>query len=373
MILDLPVPTQVLFGDGSLDRLGTSVRPHGRSALLVTGRTAARRTGVLQRARAALESAGVSVTHFDQVSANPRALEVDGAAALARDRGCDVVVGLGGGSALDAAKAVAVAAGLAGSVRDVIGTTLEPDVRVLPVIAVPTTSGSGSEVTKGAIITDTERGFRSGIRGEALFPKVAIVDPGLTASLPVEVLLDSVFDAFAHAVEGHVAVAATGDSRERSRRAIALITSRLPEAVQGTSSPELRRDLSLAALLGGVNVATVSTCLPHRLQQAMGSVPGLGISHGRGLALVYPSWLHHTEAAAPALFAEIAELLHAPSAKQGVRSLLAGAGLGTRFRDWGVARSELPRLVKGVSGNLGNDPAPLIDADYLHAICAEAY
>lgn len=370
---DLPVPTRVVFGPGTVDRTGAQVRQHGERALLVTGRGAARRHGHLDRVLASLASAGVTATVYDRVSPNPRSDEVDEAAALARSTGSDVVVGLGGGSALDAAKGIAVAVGLETTVRDVIGVTLDPGVPVLPLVAVPTTAGSGSEVTKGAILTDTVRHFRSGVRGEALFPRVAVVDPDLIASVPPSVLAETAFDAFAHAVEGSVAALATTAGRALAHRAIRLITAHLPAALSGDRDPAHRSALALAALLGGVSVATASTCLPHRLQQAMGSLPDLDISHGRGLAVVYPGWLRHTERLAPGPFGELAGALDADSVQAGVERLRESAGLTARLRDWGVTEAHLDTLVAGVSGNLGNDPAgATADDDYLRTLFAEA-
>ncbi|MFD7164780.1 iron-containing alcohol dehydrogenase [Streptomyces violascens] len=373
MKLDFDIPTQVEFGRGGLHRIGAFAREHGTHALVVTGRSAVRAHGYLDRALVSLRSAGLRTTVYDRVSANPRSDEVDEAAALARRNGCDVVVGMGGGSALDAAKGVAVTAGTGGSVRDLIGVTLAADIPALPLLAVPTTAGSGSEVTKGAIITDTVRGFRSGVRGDVLFPRVAVVDPDLVASVPPAVLTETAFDAFAHAVEGSVSQGATEASRALAREAVSLIADHLPLVLRGADSPAAREALCRAAVIGGVNVATAGTCLPHRLQQAMGSLPGLGISHGRGLALVYPSWLRHTAPLAEDTFATIAALLGGETVHGAVDRLLTSAGLHSRLRDWGVARGDIDVLVRGVSGNLGNDPAPHVDMEYLRMLYAESY
>lgn len=373
MKLELGVPTHVEFGRGELDRAGTHARELGTHALLVTGRNAARSHGYLDRVVTSLESAGVRATVFDQLSANPRSDEVDEATALARAKGCDHVVGLGGGSALDAAKGVSVTAPAGGSVRELIGETLGPQAPRLPLLAVPTTAGSGSEVTKGAIITDTVRHFRSGIRGDAVFPRTAIVDPDLIASLPRPIMAETVFDSFAHAVEGCVAARADEASRARAHQAIELIAAHLPAVLRGEDSPEAREALCRASLLGGVNVANVSTCLPHRLQQAMGSLPGIDLSHGRGLAVLYPSWLRHTAPLVPEEFAAVAELMGGDTVHDAVGGLLASAGLAARLRDCGVARGDLDRLVDGVTGNLGNDPAGQVDRDYLFTLYAESF
>lgn len=373
MKLDLDVPTNVEFGCGELDRAGTHARELGTNALLVTGKNAVRRHGYLERVMRSLESAGFRVTVYDGVSANPRSDEVDQATALARSNRCDLVVGLGGGSAIDAAKGVSVTAPMGGTVRDLIGVTLGPETPRLPLMAIPTTAGSGSEVTRGAIITDTTRNFRSGVRGDAIYPRTAIVDPDLVASLPRKVLAETVFDSFAHAVEGCVATRADEASRSRAYQAIELIAAHLPAGLRGDASPEVFEALCQASVLGGVNVANVSTCLPHRMQQAMGALRGIEISHGRGLALLYPSWLRHTAPLEPSAFSVVAELMGGSTAEEVVEELLASMGLTGRLRDYGVTKDDLGVLVESITGNLENDPASAIDRDYLFTLYAESY
>ncbi|MFB7664967.1 iron-containing alcohol dehydrogenase [Kitasatospora sp. NPDC056138] len=360
--LDLPVSTRVVFGRGTLDRLGRLAAPLGGHALLVCGRSAMRRHGYLDRAVAALTAAGVAVTVFDRASANPRSDEIDEAVALARSNSCDLVVGLGGGSAIDAAKAVAVTAG-ADTVRDLIGLTLPVSGAALPIVAVPTTSGSGSEVTKGAIVTDVVRNFKSGIRGDDVAPRIAVVDPDLTEPLPTALAVESGFDALAHAVEGAVAVRATEQSRAYSRRALTLIRDNFPRIAGGTADPQVREDMALAALLGGVNVATVSTCLPHRLQQAMGAVPRIEVSHGQGLALLYPAWLRSAYPHAQDAFDAVADALGHRDVGRAVQSVIETGGLGGTLADRGFTGRDIDTFVAGISGNLDNDPHPAVDTD----------
>ncbi|MEV5237896.1 iron-containing alcohol dehydrogenase [Streptomyces cinnamoneus] len=371
MRLELPVPTRVVFGRGTLDRVGAATAPWGGHALIVCGRTAMRRHGFLDRAEASLRAAGLRVTVFDRISANPRSDEVDEAVALARARSCDVVVGLGGGSAIDAAKAVAVA-GPYDTVRDIIGETLAASPSALPVVAVPTTAGSGSEVTKGAIVTDVVRGFRSGIRGDDVFPKVAVVDPDLTAPLPVAVAVETAFDALAHVIEGYVAARATEESRAHARRAIVLIRDHLPLVAAGDTGHGTREAMALAALLGGVNVACASTCLPHRLQQAMGAVRRTEIPHGRGLALLYPAWLRAAHPHATEGFADIADALGHTDVHRAIAAVLDRAGLASGLTDWGFTAQDIDAFVDGISGNLDNDPTPAVDTDLIRHIYTDS-
>ncbi|GAV43009.1 iron-containing alcohol dehydrogenase [Streptomyces acidiscabies] len=364
MHFDLDLPTRIVFGAGTLDRLGPLTRELGERPLLVTGRSAGRKYGYLERALASLGGA----VHFDGVSPNPTCVEVEQAAEVARKHGCDVVVGLGGGSPLDAAKAVAAVLGTGRPATELIGSTLSPADPVVPIVAVPTTAGSGSEVTKGAIVTDTVRRFRSGIRGDALTPRIAVIDPELTATVPRHVRTETAFDAFAHAVEGFVARRSDPLSQALAVQALELITEHTDD-----DSRAGREALSLAALLGGINVARASTCLPHRLQQAMGALPDLGISHGRGLAVVYPAWLRHTEHHAPDDFGRLARLLGTSSVGEAVGAFLERTSLASRLRDHGVSRGDLGALLDGVTGNLDNDPRPDVDAEYLRMLYEESY
>jgi len=367
VIIDLHNPTVVVFGRGRLAELGHHTRSYGGNALLVCGRTAMRAHGVLDAAMSACASAGVRVTVFDDVSADPLASEVDAAAEAARVSGCDVVIGLGGGSAIDAAKATAV--GLRhGPAGPLVGTTVDSRADAVPVVAVPTTGGSGAEVTKGAIITDGERRLKSGIRGDDLFPRVAIIDPDLLRTVPAATAAAAGFDALAHAVEGYVARKSNAVTRVLAEQALDLLRGRLPRIATGALDDGAREDLALAALLGGLNVANASSCLPHRLQQAMGSVPGVRISHGNGLASVYPAWLDRAVPHAEDRFAVIAELLGGDDPGTAIGGLIAAAGAGGSLTSRGFTRADIDLLVRGVTGNTGNDPIPGVDDDLVRSI-----
>jgi alcohol dehydrogenase class IV len=371
-------PTTIVFGRGRLAELPTVAAEvlNGRApcALVVCGRTAMRTLGVLDRVTELLESAGIEAVVHDAISANPRSDEVDAGIAVLRARGAGVVIGLGGGSALDAAKAVAVGAGYS-KVSEIIGRTLPASPDTLPMIAIPTTAGSGSEITKGAIITDVTRDFRSGIRGPDLFPRAAIVDPELVATMPRAVAAETAFDALTHAVESHVARRANPINDPLAVRAVELInrhSHHLAPDAAGLVPPAAWDDLCLAALLGGLNVATASTCLPHRLQQAMGSVPRVSVSHGRGLATVYPAWLRHAHPFASARFDEVTEPL-GEGAVAALERTIDRLGVRTSMSGLGFAESDVDALVAGVNGNLDNDPIDAVDGELLRALYRQSW
>jgi alcohol dehydrogenase class IV len=361
-------PTRIVFARGALERVGAYAGEFGGRALVVCGRSAMREHGVLDRVLASLRAHGVAGVVHDAISPDPKAHEIDRALARLERERCQAIVGLGGGSALDAAKAIGVAAAR-GSVAELIGATLAPSRSALPVIAVPTTTGSGAEVTRGAIVTDVKRRFKSGIRGDDVFPRVAIVDPQLARTQPPPVAAETGFDALTHAIETYLARKASPLTEICSERAIALLARNLPRLAAGRFGREEQDALSFAALLGGLTVANASTCLPHRLQQAMGAVTRVSASHGRGLAALYPAWLERALPFAVERCERLALLL------SGERDLLAAVaqlrellGLTATLTDLGFVETDVEDCLDALSGNVENDPIDGIDRELMRAI-----
>jgi len=364
-------PTRVSFGAGRLSEIGRVAQSFGGRALIVCGRGAMRRTGVLDRVAGLLLAAGVEHRIHDDVSANPLVREADAGVALARHHRCDVVIGLGGGSAIDAAKAVAVGVSHE-SVGPLVGTTLSRSAASLPLIAIPTTAGTGAEVTKGAILIDERRQFKSGIRGDDLFARHAIVDPDLTATLPRLVALETGFDALTHAIESYLAKQSNPVAQALSEKAVGLLVPALERIAAGDNDAALRESMSLAALIGGLNVATASTCLPHRLQQAIGSVMRVQTTHARGLAIVYPAWLRHVSATAGDGLARIAGHFGSGDPVEIITAFLGRIGMRSSLREAGYERGDIDTFVRNVSGNIENDPTAGIGPDLFRAIFEES-
>ncbi len=374
MTFDHFVPTRIVFGRGQLKQLGPLAASLGRSALIVCGRRSVRESGLLKRMHDALAAQGLVVHVFDGVSPNPRSDEVDAATAIARRQGCGVVIGVGGGSAIDAAKAAAVSIDYK-SVREIIGETVPANVRRLPIIAIPTTAGTGAEVTKGAIIKDTVRGFRSGVRGDGLFPAVALVDPDLSESMPRHIACATAFDALTHAIESYVARAATPITDILAEQAIRLFAARYGALADGRLDAVGHDDLCFAALIGGITITNTGSCLPHRLQQAMGSVDRIETSHPQGLAAVYPTWLRRVRPFAKARIDHIAHLLRfrPDGIDDNMACLILRLGMNPAIEPYGYSRADLAAFQSGLSGNLKNDPIDAIDPDLIRSIYAEAF
>jgi alcohol dehydrogenase class IV len=347
--------TRVIFGSGTLEDLGRIARSYGDDALIVCGRQAMRATGILYIARLSLQAVGINVSVFDEVTSDPHSSDIEPGVKLARENRAAVVVGLGGGSAIDAAKAIAVAVDEP-SVGPLVGRTLEAGHKALPVIAVPTTAGSGSEVSRGAILFDDVRKLKAGIRGVPLAPKVALIDPTLTATQPPSVALTTAFDALTHAVESYVARKANPVTDSLSLRSLAILAENIPRLASGTATTKTREKLSVAALFGGMTVASASTCLPHRIQQAMGSVRPGACAHGQGLALVYPAWLNAAKSWSDARFRTVAQCLASPDIEVALKALIETAGLACSPETFGFSVEMSGAVCARTVGNVSNDP-----------------
>ncbi|MER5985695.1 iron-containing alcohol dehydrogenase [Streptomyces sp. NPDC001787] len=362
-------PTRIVFGRGLLDELGRHTLPWGRTALLVCGHTSARTNGVLRRALNSLAAAGVNTHIADGVT--PQSTDVDATVGQARATGATVIVGIGGGSALDTAKATAAAIAH-GPSGPLVGTTLAPHPDCLPVIAVPTTAGSGAEVTKGAIITDTVRGIKAGIRGDDLCPRTALIDPALTDTQPTRIAVASGFDALAHAIEATAARRAGPLTDTIADQALRLLPDTLQRIAAGDTGHEARDRMAYGAVLGGLLVATASTCLPHRMQQAMGTPDRPGPSHGQGLALLYPAWLESLEQAAPQAAARIGTALGTDNARETITRLLTTTGLRSTLSAAGYRPDDIHGFTARITGNTDNDPHPNPDIPLITTIYERA-
>ncbi len=345
--------TQLHFADGLLDRCGELI-PFPGPFLLVTGRSSAVRERYVERLERAVAPRRCVV--FAGVSPNPRLAEVLAAAALGRSEGVGAVIGLGGGSALDAAKAVAAA--LAGvDIAGVLAREGSVGVGTVPVIAVPTTAGTGSETSEAAILSDAGMGVKQGLRGPGLAPRIALIDSELSATLPRETVAETGFDVLTHALETWVSRRSSALVEMRARHALAVVVKELPARLADSGDPGPRRALALTSALMGWNLASSSTCLPHRLQYPVGALTDS--SHPAGLAALYPAWLRRAAQLEPEPFRYLGQCLGVSGAEAGAEALIhwmKHQGLARGLRSLGVRVGDVPGLVAGVRGNLAVDP-----------------
>lgn len=332
----------------------------GKVMIVTTGRSLTE-CGYLEKLRRAVGNiAGQkNVLIYDGVSRNPRLDEVKKAALIGKQQGVKTVIGFGGGSALDAAKATAVGIASNKDLETYLLEGKEPPEETLPIIAIPTTAGTGSELSKGAIISSPKHNIKAGIRGQYMLPKAAIVDASYTWTVPRQITMEIGFDVLAHAVESYVAVKANIFAETLSEKAIVLVGENLPLLNVDLENHDAREKMCYASMIMGLNLANVGTCLPHRMQYAIGAATDT--SHAAGLAALYPSWIMHEYEVNDKKIDHILELLAIPcenTAKQARESFsrfLESIGLSYRLSNLGINSEQLSQLEKQVIGNISND------------------
>jgi len=259
---------RIVFGVGAAKRLGELAAPLGRKALVVTGGNPERFGGVL----ATLGAAGVAHARW-QIPGEPTVEEVEQAVVHAREAGCDVVIGLGGGSAVDAAKAIAALLTNPGAALDyleVIGKGRSLTVPALPIVAVPTTAGTGSEVTRNAVLKSTEHRVKVSLRSPYMLPTVTLVDPELTRSVPAAITADTGLDALTQVIEPFVSIAANPLTDSLCREGIRRGARSLRRAWTDGEDLAARTDLSITSLMGGLALANAKLGAVHGFAGPLG-------------------------------------------------------------------------------------------------------
>jgi len=301
-------PTLILFGRGRVKEIGERVAFYGKRCLLVTMPVFPAIAPLYIKVKNSLLQAGVQVAHFDQVIPNPTTDIVSLGSDIAKDFHAEVILGLGGGSSLDTAKAIAVEATHNGTCWDYLFfRERQPSEKTLPIITVTTTSGTGSHITQVAVVTNPEEKSKSALFNSYLFPKVSIVDPELMLTVPSYITATTGFDVFAHAFESFINPNGSPYTDIMALESIRLVARYLPIAVKDGSSLEARTWLAWADTLAGLCIANAGVTLPHGIAMAMsGFYPH--ISHGEALASIYPAVLRYTYNFAVDKFAQVAEI-----------------------------------------------------------------
>jgi alcohol dehydrogenase class IV len=289
-------PTEILFGCGRLSEVGQVVACYGRRYLLVTvpADSASAFAPLFDRVKRYLAESDVAVEHFDGVIPNPTTDCITAGAKMVKESGADVVLGVGGGSSMDTAKAIVVEATHPGTAWDYRWCSdSQPTDKPLPIVAITTTSGTGSEVTQAAVLTNPEEKDKSAIYNSIVYPKVAIVDPELTVTVPRHVTASTGFDIFCHAFESYLHVNASPCTDTLALEAIRLVAKYLVTIVENGSNLEGREALAWANTLAGLYIANAGVTLPYGIGMTIGGCCPQ-VMHGEALAVTYPEFTRYT-------------------------------------------------------------------------------
>ncbi len=370
MSFDYHIPTKICFGAGKLEQLAEEPLPGTKALIVISCGTAMRKHGYLERVEALLAQQQVEAVVYDKILPNPIKEHVMEGAALAKTSGCDFVIGLGGGSSIDAAKAIAIMAVNPGDYWDYIGSGTGKGLPVangaLPIVAITTTAGTGTEADPWTVIThgDEKIGFGD---PSCTFPVLSIVDPELMVSVPPLLTALQGFDAFFHAVEGYIANVATPMSDLYALESIRLIANYLPRAVADGGDIEAREKVALANTLAGM-VESTSCCISqHSLEHAMsGRHPEL--PHGAGLIILSRAYCTHFAALIPEPFDRMAQVMGGTSFIEALLQLQKACGVDElKMSDYGIREDELKAIAGNARETMGFlfdlDPVTLSEAD----------
>ena len=344
-------PNRVLFGIGASREIGREATALGGTKVLMVSDPGVVNSGLVASLRTNLEEGGMKVFLFDRVEPEPSASLVDESAQLAKEKGVDIIIGVGGGSSLDIAKGASLLASNPGNVLDYCGMDLIPK-RGLPKILVPTTAGTGSEITRVFVLTDKRDNMKKVVFSNYAIPEVALVDPMLTLSMPSKVTADTGMDALVHAIETYVSMNATPFSDLLASKAIELIAKYLPMAFAKGENIEARYQMSLASLLAGMAFASGGLGAVHALAYPLGTEYHL--PHGRTNAIMLPHVMEFNLIGNRSRYALIAEMMGIIDLKAGgaraveaVIQLLDDVQIPYHLKDYGIPKEAIPKLVEG--------------------------
>ena len=383
------VPTRFIFGNGSLNKLKDQPLPGKKALLLVSNGKSVRENGALGRTEEQLKQSGVTFAIFSGIGANPTRTAIMEGAKFARGHGCDFIVALGGGSVMDAAKAIAMMATNEGDLWDYTfggtGKGLKIKNDPIPIVCITTTAGTGSEADQWGVVTNEETSEKIGVGGyDALFPRLSIIDPELMASVPPAFTAYQGFDALFHATECYISTFASAMSDMYALTSIENVGKYLARAVHDGSDREAREGMAFANTLSGV-VMTVSVCTSeHSLEHAMSAYHG-DLPHGAGLIMISKAFYEFfiEKHACDGRFVRMAQALGMKDASKPedfitvLSDLQKACGVeNLKMSDYGFTLDEMDKVAKNARETMGGlfaaNPCEMTHADCV-AVLRKSY
>ncbi len=288
------VPTRILFGKGQLEKLSKKKLPGKKALIVISNGKSTRANGYLERVEKQLEQAGISSVVFDKVAPNPEKSVIMAGAEFARSHDCDFVIGLGGGSSIDSAKAIAMMATNGGDLWDYVyggtGGAQRMKNAPLPIVAITTTAGTGTEADAWAVVTNSEE--KIGFGNDKTFPMLSIVDPDLMLSVPPKYTAFQGFDALFHSTEGYLSNRASLMSDMYALKAVEMVGRNLAKAVADGSDEDAREKIAFGNTLGGFVMSVGTTTSEHGIEHAMSAYHS-NLPHGAGLIMISLAYYRH--------------------------------------------------------------------------------
>lgn len=361
------MPTNIIFGPGKVREVGEHVKPIGKKALIVTGKSSAKKAGYLELVTKSLEQESIEWVLFDEVVSNPLTTTVDRGAELARKNCVDVVIGLGGGSAMDSAKAIAFGAKNEGPIANYIGTDTQG--KALPIVLITTTAGTGSEANNYAVMTNTETKVKRSISSPYTYAAISIVDPELMLTVPQKVTAYTGIDVFFHAMEAYLSKRCQPITEIFSLKAMALVVENLKGAYDHGGELKYREPMAWANTLAGIAINLSGTCGIHGMGHPISGI--YDVPHGETLAAVSLPFMCFNIPAAPKKFAKIAGVLgvdtknltimeSAIKSVNALNELMDSVNLPTKLSEFGIKEENLEELAQNtfthMSSNLEASP-----------------
>ena len=306
------IPTKILFGPGKLNELAGEKLPGKKALIVITSGNSVKKYGYLNRLETILKDKGIEYTIFDKILPNPIKTHVMDGAALAKKENCDFVIGLGGGSSIDSAKAIAVMAKNPGDYWDYIfggsGKGMPLQNGALPIVAITTTAGTGTEADPWTVITKEDTNEKIGFGTDCTFPILSVVDPELMLTVPKNLTAYQGFDALFHAAEGYIANIATPISDVYALKSIESIAKYLPVCVEDGNNIDARTQVALANTLSGLVESTSSCTSEHSMEHAL-SAKHTKLPHGAGLIMLSESYFTFFASKVPERFEAMAKAM----------------------------------------------------------------
>lgn len=395
MSFQFGVSTNAMFGAGKLNELHTQINTpmgvvHGKKALVVISNgKSTRSNGYLERLENELKQSGAEYVIFDKVSANPTKPVVEEGGRFAKENGCDFIVALGGGSVIDASKAIGLmASNTSDDLWDYVmfgtGKKQWPPIPSLPIVAITTTAGTGSETDGGAVITNPETQEKTGVFGAGTMPVLTIIDPELMTSVPAKFKAYQGFDAMFHSTEGFISVQRNEMSKMVASEAIRSVSMNLAEAIKNPEDVEAMSRVAFGSYLSGIQMCVGSCTSAHPLEHAL-SASHESLPHGAGLIMISKAYYRFfvNKHVCDDRFIEMAKLMgkaDADKAEDFITALIElqkACGVDDlKMSDYGITPEEFPKMVQNARDTLGvnflNDPVQLTDEDCI-AIYKESY